>query len=241
MTKIIYESLLQLAVVLPMIFLFLKKYDKENIKRILSFSLIFISYQILLNLPKNFDTLKFIDGNWNWNGKILGILFGILCYFLFRRLFIDYDYFTLKQDKSYIKKTTVVSIVVVFCSTIIWFIFGKSEFDLESLAFQLTLPGIDEEIMYRGILLGLLMSGLKGQVRFIGNPSLLISSILFGVIHALKLNEGFAPNFNLVYFLQTGLAGYAWGWVTIKSRSILFAILSHNLSNFFGTLAMMIK
>ena len=241
MTKIIYESLLQLAVVLPMIFLFLKKYDKENIKRILSFSIIFISYQILLNLPKNFDTLKIIDGSWNWNGKILGILFGILCYFLFRHLFIDYDYFTLKQDKTYLKKTSIVSMVIVICSTIIWYIFGKSEFDLESLAFQLTLPGIDEEIMYRGILLGLLMSALKGQVRFIGNPSLLISSILFGVIHALKLNEGFTPNFNLIYFLQTGLAGYAWGWVTIKSRSILLGVLSHNLSNFFGTLAMMIK
>jgi uncharacterized protein len=241
MTKSIFESLLQLIIVLPLIFLFLRRYDKENIKRILFFSLIFICYQILLNLPKNFDTLKIIDGNWNWNGKILGILFGILCYFLFRHLFIDHDYFTLKQDKTYLKKASILSMVIVICSTTIWYIFGKSEFDLESLAFQLTLPGIDEEIMYRGILLGLLMSTLKGQVRFIGNPSLLISSILFGVIHALKLNEGFTPNFNPIYFLQTGLAGYAWGWVTIKSRSILLGILSHNLSNFFGTLAMMIK
>jgi hypothetical protein len=130
---------------------------------------------------------------------------------------------------------------VVICATIIWYIFGKSDFDLESLAFQLTLPGIDEEIMYRGVLLGLLMSGLKGQIKIIGNPSLLISSILFGIIHALKLDEGFTPKFNLIYFLQTGLAGYAWGWVTIKSRSIVLAIISHNFSNFFGTLAMMIK
>jgi uncharacterized protein len=241
MTKNIFESLLQLAVVLPLIFLFLKKYDKENIKRILSFSFIFVSYQLLLNLPVNFDSLKIIHGNWNWTGKILGILFGILCYFLFRQLFIDHDYFTLKQDKTYLKKTSIVSVIVVLFASVIWYIFGKSEFNLETLAFQLTLPGIDEEIMYRGILLGLLMSGLKSQVKFIGNPGLLISSILFGMIHALKLKEGFTVNFNLIYFLQTGLAGYAWGWVTIKSRSILLGILSHNFSNFFGTLAMMIK
>jgi membrane protease YdiL (CAAX protease family) len=241
MTRNIYESLLQLAVVLPIIFLFLRKYDKENITKILVFGLIFVCYQILLNLPKHFGFLKIIKGSWNWNGKILGILFGVLCYFLFRHLFIDHDYFRLRQDKTYLKKASIVSLIVVICATIIWYIFGKSEFNLESLAFQLTLPGIDEEIMYRGILLGLLMSGLKGQVRFIGNPSLLISSILFGIIHALKMDEGFTPNFNLIYFLQTGLAGYAWGWVTIKSRSIVLAIASHNFSNFFGTLAMMIK
>lgn len=241
MTRHIYESLLQLVVVLPMIFLFLKKYDKENIKKILVFSLVFICYQILLNLPKYFDFLKIINGNWNWNGKILGILFGILCYFLFHHLFKDYDYFTLKQDMTYLKKTSIVSLAMVILASIIWFIFGKSEFDLESLVFQLTLPGIDEEIMYRGILLGLLMSILNIKVRFIGNPSLLISSILFGIIHALKLNEGFTPNFNLIYFLQTGFAGYVWGWVTIKSRSIILAVLSHNFSNFFGTLVTMIK
>jgi len=241
MTKNIYESLLQLVVVLPMILLFLKKFDKENIKKILVFGLIFICYQILLNLPKHFGFLKIINGNWNWEGKILGILFGIICYFLFHHLFVEHDYFRLRQDKTYFKKASIVSLIVVVCATIIWYVLGKSEFDLESLAFQLTLPGIDEEIMYRGILLGLLMSGLKGQVRFIGNPSLLISSVLFGIIHALKLNESFTPNFNLIYFLQTGLAGYAWGWATIKSRSIVLAMASHNFSNFFGTLAMMIK
>ena len=39
----------------------------------------------------------------------------------------------------------------------------------------------------------------------------------------------------------SGFAGYVWGWITIKSRSILLAIVSHNFSNFFGTLSTMIK
>jgi uncharacterized protein len=241
MTKCFFEILLQLAIIFPMLFIFLRKYDKENIKRVLAFSLIFICYQILLNLPKHYEFLKIINGNWNWNGKILGILFGITCYFLFRNLFVDHDYFTLKQDKTNLKKTSIVSLIVVIGATTIWCIFGKSEFDKETLAFQLTLPGIDEEIMYRVVLLGLLMSGLKDRIKLIGSPSLLITSILFGIIHALKLNDGFMPNFNLIYFVQTGLAGYAWGWVTIKSRSVVLATASHNFSNFFGTLAMMIK
>jgi len=241
MKKIIYESLLQLIVIYPLIIIFIKKYNKENIRKIIVFGLIFISYQIIIMLPNIFDFLNVINGNWNWNGKILGVLFGVLCYFLFRKLFKDYDFFTLKQDKTDFKKISILSLAVVLFATIMWFIFGKSEFDMETLAFQLTLPGIDEEIMYRGVLLGILMSGLKEKSRLIGSPSLLIISILFGLIHALKLNQGLTPSFNLIYFFQTGLVGYAWGWITIKSRSVLLAMLSHNFSNFFGTLAAMLK
>lgn len=119
--------------------------------------------------------------------------------------------------------------------------FGKSKFNLETLAFQLTVPGIDEEIIFRGILLGLLMSSLKENIKFLGNPSVLLTGILFGLMHALTLKNDLSINFNSIYFFQTGIAGYIWGWITIKSRSILMAILSHNFSNFFGTLVTMIK
>jgi len=238
--RLIYESLLQFIIILPLVLLFLKKYNKENICKVLVFGMIFIVYSIIINLPVIYNSLRVVGGNWNWTGKILGILFGVLCYFLFRKLFEDYDFFTFRQDKTFFKKGSILSFVVVLFASIIWFIFGKSEFDVESLVFQL-LPGIDEEIMYRGILLGLLMSSLKGESKFIGNPSLLITSILFGLIHALKLNKSLDLSFDLIYFLQTGLAGYAWGWIAIKTKSILLAILSHNFSNFFGTLATMIK
>lgn len=240
MERIIYESLLQLIIIVPLVLLFIKEYNKENIYKVVVFGVIFISYSIIIKLPIVFDSLRVIGGYWNWSGKVLGILFGVLCYFIFRKLFKGYDFFTLKQDKNYFKKTLVLSLLVILAASIIWFIFGKSEFDVETLVFQI-LPGIDEEIMYRGILLGLLMSSLQDKSKFIGNPSLLITSILFGLIHALHLNKSLDLSFNPLYLLQTGLAGYAWGWITIKNRSILLAMLSHNFSNFFGTLVTMIK
>ena len=160
--------------------------------------------------------------------------------FFSKNNFANYNYFTLKQDKNNRTKVIWVSIGVVIVATIIWFVFGKSDFNIETLAFQITLPGIDEEIIFRGILLGLLMSILKGNISFL-NPSILITSLLFGCIHALKLNSNNSIDFDILYFFQTGLAGYAWGWITVKSKSILLAILSHNFSNFFGTLITMIK
>ena len=75
-----------------------------------------------------------------------------------------------------------MSIIIIFMTASIWFIFGKSEFDIETLLFQLTIPGIDEEIMYRGVLLGLLMSCIKDKRFFRNYIGILIIAILFGFI-----------------------------------------------------------
>lgn len=241
MTKILIEAILQVLVLIPFAIFFLKEKSKLNFGRIFIFGFCYIVYQIFLVLPKLNSTFDFIKSSWNWDGKIFGIICGIVFYFIFRNYFLENDFFTLKQNKENFKPALIGAVSIILLSAIVWFLLGKSDFDTETLAFQLTVPGIDEEIMFRGILLGLLATSLKDKILFLGNPSILITAILFGFMHALTLNKNFAIDFEPIYFLQTGLAGYIWGWITIKSRSILLAILSHNFSNFFGTLSTMIK
>ncbi len=90
-------------------------------------------------------------------------------------------------------------------------------------------------------MLGLLMTSLKDKIPYLGNPAVLLTAILFGFGHGLSLDKNYTIDFNPLYFMQTGFAGYVWGWITMKSRSILLAILSHNFGNFFGTVSAMIK
>lgn len=240
-SKILFETLLQIGIIIPFTILLMEKRSIINFRRILIFTFCYISYQIVLVLPTMNENLDFIKSSWNWEGKIFGILWGVISFFLFRKYFAENNYFTLKQDKTGLKKALTGAIGIVLLSTVVWFILGKSDFNIETLAFQLTVPGIDEEIMFRGILLGLLMTTLKNKVPFLGNPSVLLTAVLFGFMHSLTLGKNYSVNFDPMYFFQTGLAGYVWGWITIKSRSILLAILSHNFSNFFGTLSTMIK
>ena len=241
MTKILLEALLQVGLLIPFAISFLKEKSKINFQRLFIFAFCYIIYQTFLVLPKLNSIFDFIKSSWNWDGKIYGIICGILFYFLFRKYFRENDFFTLKQNKQNFKSALIGAIIIVLLSTIVWFLLGKSDFDTETLAFQLTVPGIDEEIMFRGILLGLLATSLKDKISFLGNPSVLLTAILFGFMHALTLNKDYSINFEPIYFIQTGFAGYVWGWITIKSRSILLAIVSHNFSNFFGTLSTMIK
>jgi membrane protease YdiL (CAAX protease family) len=221
--------------------LLLKERSKDNFLRVLFFALIYVIYQIALSLPSLSKSLNFIESSWNWEGKIFGILFGIICYFLFRKYFSDNDFFTFRQNQEGFRKALAVAIFIVVLATTIAFLTGSSKFNLETLAFQLTMPGIDEEIMFRGILLGLLASSLKPKFAFLGNPAVLLNAILFGLMHALTLDKNNSLDFEPIYFLQTAIGGYAWAWITIKSRSILLAILSHNFSNFFAAASTMLK
>ena len=133
------------------------------------------------------------------------------------------------------------AIFIVVLATTLGVLLGSDKFNLETLAFQLTMPGIDEEIMFRGILLGLLMSALKPKIPFLGNPSVLLTAILFGFVHALTIDKNNSVGFEPLYFVQTFIGGYAWARVTVQTRSVLLAVLSHGFSNFFSALATMLK
>jgi len=241
MAKILIQAFLHVLILIPLAIFLLKEKTKINFLRIFVLVFCYVIYQIIEVLPKINSTFDIIKSNWNWDGKIYGTILGIVFYFLFRKLFQENNFFTLKQNKENPKSALIGAIIVVLLSSIVWFIFGKSKFDFETLCFQISIPGIDEEIFFRGLLLGLLATALKSKISFLGNPSVLLIAILFGFMHALKINKSNSISFDLIYFLQTGFAGYIWGWITIKSRSILLAILSHNFSNFFGTLLTMIK
>lgn len=116
---------------------------------------------------------------------------------------------------------------------------NPKDFNLETLLFQITLPGFDEEIMFRGVLLGLMCSCLRNDVPIWRNPAILITSVLFGLVHALTVNDG-PISFSISSFIWTGMIGYGLGYMTLKTRSILLAIVAHNLCNFLQNLVAMI-
>ena len=125
------------------------------------------------------------------------------------------------------------------------FLFGESEPDVGTFFFQLGMPSLDEEFAYRGVMLGLLLTALKPDLKIaalnLGNPSIIVAAILFGLVHSLNLNSSWELSQDWLYFSYTFTYGLALGWMTIKSRSILFPIISHILSNEIGTMLTWIK
>jgi membrane protease YdiL (CAAX protease family) len=136
-------------------------------------------------------------------------------------------------------------LIVLGLSIIEGVLFYNQKLNIETLLFQLTLPGIDEEIAYRGIILGLFSSFMVNKISLwkitIHHPSIWIVGTLFGLIHALQFNQEWELTFDLLYFIKTFLLGTIWSYMTIKTKSILFPVLSHNLSNTLTNLIGMMK
>ncbi len=237
-TQFLLEPILHLVVILPLLLIFMKERTKENYLRVLSIVGCYFIYYFALTLQYHFDCFNIIDGSWNWDGKIYGIVCGIAIYFIFRRQLSNNNFFTLKQDKAGLKSALKVA-VAILAIAILGGVVNDREFNIETLLFQISMPGIDEEIMYRGVLLGLMCSALRAGGATWRNPAIIINAVLFGLVHSLSLGDG-ALQFNSVNFMWTGLLGYGFGYITIKTRSILIPMLTHNLYNFTLNLLAMI-
>ena len=234
----VITPLLHIAVILPLLLIFMKERTRENYLRVLSIIVCYFIYNAALTMQFQFNCLNIIHGNWNWDGKIYGIVCGVAMYFLFRRQFADNNFFTLRQDKAGLKSALKV-VIAIMCVSLLGGIVNDKEFNLETLLFQLSMPGIDEEIMYRGVLLGLMCSALRAGGATWRNPAIIINAILFGLVHALSFSDG-ALQINAMNFVWTGIVGYGFGYITIKTRSIVIPMLTHNLYNFTLNLLAMI-
>ncbi|WP_246104814.1 CPBP family intramembrane glutamic endopeptidase [Sphingomonas xanthus] len=112
-------------------------------------------------------------------------------------------------------------------------LFDGGSGDAEALAFQLSLPGLEEELFYRGLILLALNEALRSRVRFLGIDwgwGALLSCGLFGLAHAFTTADA-TPAFDALYFALTALPSLLVVWLRERSGSLLFPVLVHNAGN----------
>ncbi|MCR5878741.1 CPBP family intramembrane glutamic endopeptidase [Phenylobacterium sp. J367] len=103
----------------------------------------------------------------------------------------------------------------------------------ETVAFQLTMPGLEEEPFYRGVLLLALMRAFTGRKRIRGVDwgwGAILSCGLFGLAHAFgygKAGFSFDP---LIFALTAGPSLIA-AWLALRTRSVLIPVALHNFGN----------
>ena len=172
--------LLYLAIVLPIVILSAKDLRKFW-RAIVLFSAFFIMNQMLLVIPRYFQELA-IGTQWNWSGKLAAIIGSLIFYRVFRSDFKEHDFFTLKQQPGSIRPSIILTFVIALIVIAMGiFFYGKNEPDLETFFFQLGMPSLDEEFAFRGIMLGLLCTALKPNLKIaafnLGNPSIIVTAI----------------------------------------------------------------
>ncbi len=178
-----------------------------------------------------------IGGAWNWQGKLLALAatlaIAALPAFGWRRVGL-----TLAQAKEGRATTYAVSLALCLLFAALALTQPTDPLDAETLGFQLTMPGLEEEAYYRGTLLFALDMAFRGRVRFLGADwgwGALISCALFGLGHGFDYSAG-AFSFDWLTFALTGGPALILVWVRARTGSLVLPVLLHNFANSIGLL-----
>lgn len=176
-----------------------------------------------------------IGGGWNWQGKLLAFAATIAIAgspsFGWRRAG-----FTLSQAPGSLKAALPVAAVYCAFFIVIAIAFPGDPASGEDIAFQLTMPGLEEEPFYRGILLLALDRAFAGRRRFLGVDwgwGAVLSCVLFGLAHAFGFSHG-SFSFDPVTMALTAIPSFIAVWLRLRTGSLLLPILLHNFGNAFS-------
>jgi membrane protease YdiL (CAAX protease family) len=105
---------------------------------------------------------------------------------------------------------------------------------VSTAVFQFVFVGFGEEILFRGYMQTRLNEDFGRPWRFKGvnfGPGLLISSVLFGVLHLFNLFNPFLGSYDLAVWwaITSSFGGLLFGFVREKTGTVLSASLAHGL------------
>jgi len=104
---------------------------------------------------------------------------------------------------------------------------------LETFLFQATMPGLAEEIAFRGIILALFDRMFAARFRVFGAElgyGAIATSLVFGLIHAAPFTAELLSQ-EIANALSATVIGFILVWIRCRSRSLVLPVVVHNLSN----------
>ena len=173
----------------------------------------------------------------NWSGMLLSLAIALV--------FILYHSKAIRKDIGFttvFNKRTIKLGILIFLGFLVFdFVFKMilfpkgGAFDLEQFVFQATLPGLTEEIVYRGILLWLLSKAFvpTKQVKgiFFG-WGFIIVTFLFAMIHGVVLTEAMefkVDSITIVYI--TLITSLSLGILRKFTGNLILPTVGHNMVN----------
>lgn len=173
----------------------------------------------------------FRDSDWNWQGKGLALAATVAIAVWgtgWREAGL-----TLRQAPGSLGTALPVALLYLGFFTALALAFPNESTSTETVWFQLTMPGLEEEAFYRGLMLVVLGQAFTGRWRWLGvdwHWGAILSCLLFGLAHAFGFSQG-AFHFDPLTMALTALPSLIAVWMALRTRSILLPVILHNFGN----------
>lgn len=222
---------------LPIFILAFFKSKKGNLKFLLLFITIFLADTYLQILSKQLIP-DFLGLKFAWIGKFLSLVLSLsVIYFVSKDDRKAIGFTTFSNSKSQVKYGILVFLGFLTFDFIFKFIlFPKGgEFDLETFVFQATMPGLTEEILFRGIYLWIFDKVFLPNWNYKGITfgwSFVIVTLLFGVAHGVVLTSDYQFKFDIITIVYlTLISSFSVGILRKFSGNLIYSVVGHNVIN----------
>lgn len=232
---------------LIMLFVFALDYRKafKNLHLLLLFFTIGFIDNFFNTLTIEYPALQLIKADiWNnslycnWSPKIYSIVFAAALIPLLKPVLSTVEIgLNFRQKENSVKFSLLSILFFSAAASALGLLSRKGPFDAGVLLFLLLMPGISEELIYRGFLLGLLNKIFDKKFTFWGTAfgwGAVVTSIVFGFLHGFELTEDLRFQINAVNIILPGLYGFFYALIKERSGSLLFPILAHSAADFFN-------
>ena len=176
-----------------------------------------------------------LGGDWNWTGKTIALAATLLIASVpligWRATGL-----TWRQRPGSLRAAMPVALAYCAFFAVIALAFPSEPPTNEDIAFQLTMPGLEEELFYRGILLFAFDRAFVGRVRLFGVDwgwGAVLSCTAFGLAHALGYADN-ALSFDPLVMALTALPSFIAIWLRYRTESVALPVLLHNFGNAIG-------
>ncbi|MDZ4257812.1 MAG: CPBP family intramembrane glutamic endopeptidase [Gemmatimonadales bacterium] len=211
-------------------FLVFRPFDKQLAYR---FGLLFVCYLVvddfITGLPYAIDLFDLNPARWNWAGKVYSLLFsaGVIVAFGMNTKATG-----LILPQRNVKTGAIALIPLILMGVVLALMVQPSPPSGETIAFQLLMPGLAEELTFRGIAPALLLGLVRNRNPPDRTPWIVIciAAIPFGAVHGLSYSDG-AFSFALGQSLWTASGGIIYGWLRFSTGSLLYPLLAHSFTN----------
>lgn len=174
----------------------------------------------------------FVGGDWNWQGKLSALAatlaIAALPAFGWARCGITFE-----QAPGSLKPAAAVALLYCALFAVLALAFPSDSPGREEVAFQLTMPGFEEELFYRGVLLFALDRAFRGRLRLLGIDwgwGAVLSCALFGLAHAFSYADG-SFSFDPLTMALTALPSFIAVWLRVRTGSLALPVVLHNFGN----------
>jgi len=190
-------------------------------------------------LPILDKELQFANVHMNWSGKLIDIavMIVIMLALMASGLFKRQDFgFTLRQAPGTMRGLLFVALpFLLIIAGLAATMFGNTKLpSAEVLAYEATLPGLAEELVWRGLLLALFDRLFSARATILGAElgyGAIATSLVFGLIHALQFDSHIVLHTEWIGGAFAAVTGLALVWIRARSKSLVFPVLVHNATN----------